>query len=305
MGGMFYGTRGTQPHHAHSMRTIRTVVTEYLAGRPEEALIAELPHAAGFIKRAYEWLGPVQNLTQVQRLMLERMLLPFEFFTAENEDPEEVNANCFEEHGRGAELDAQIAELADLPAICPVHLRQFRQNREAISDPEKRALYENCCHIASGIHGLSHCHHATFHRIEYWIHGIGTGRSPDSPPPVIPTRKMGAERERLGRLLFGYMLALDKWLLGRPLQFLLLDLGHKDLGCDPTNEILRVYAYLGEDRTPVKEWLAACLWHNLAYHPMRGNPAGLFGHRHKGLVDHAAELGVSVREWMDARLEGR
>jgi len=54
-------------------------------------------------------------------------------------------------------------------------------------------------------------------------------------------------------------------LLGIPLQFVLLDLGHIDVRFDPKNEILRVYAYLGEERTPVKEWLAACLWHNLCH----------------------------------------
>jgi hypothetical protein len=69
------------------------------------------------------------------------------------------------------------------------------------------------------------------------------------------------ERERLGRLLFGYVLGLDQWLKGTPMQFLLLDLGHVDLGFDPKNEILRVYAYLGEERTALKEWLAACLWY--------------------------------------------
>ena len=116
---------------------------------------------------------------------------------------------------------------------------------------------------------------------------------------MIPTRKAGTERERLGHLLFGYVLGLDKWLLGVPMQLLLMDLGHLDLGFDPKNEVLRVYAYLGEQRTPVKQWLAACLWHNLTYAPIdRAHPAGLV--RHKELLEHAAALGVSVREWMDS-----
>jgi len=64
------------------------------------------------------------------------------------------------------------------------------------------------------------------------------------------------------------------------------------------NEILRVYAYLGEKRTPVKEWLAACLWHNLTYCPIdTGNPGGLV--RHKNLLERAAQAGISPREWMD------
>ncbi len=113
-----------------------------------------------------------------------------------------------------------------------------------------------------------------------------------------PTPNTSTERERLGRLLFGYVLGLDKWLLGQPMQFLLLDLGHVDLGFDPKNEILRVYAYLGEESTPEKEWLAACLWHNLAG---GGNPRGLV--IHESLLEHAKEAGISVREWMDSVLE--
>ena len=143
------------------------------------------------------------------------------------------------------------------------------------------------------MHTLSDCHHNTFRYIEGWIHGIGTGQS------NIPTRKAGTERERLGRLLFGYVLGLDKWLLGVPMQFLLMDLGHVDLGFDPKNEVLRAYAYLGEERTPVKLWLAACLWHNLSYAPIdAAHPAGLV--RHQDLLEHAAAFGVSVREWMDS-----
>ena len=102
---------------------------------------------------------------------------------------------------------------------------------------------------------------------------------------------------RLGRALFGYALGLDRWLQGVPMQFLLLDLGHVDLGFDPKNEILRVYAYLGEDHTPVKQWLAACLWFNLTLMP----PASLYkwGWRHKDLLAGALDKGISVREWMD------
>ena len=73
-----------------------------------------------------------------------------------------------------------------------------------------------------------------------------------------------------------------------------------DLGYDPKNEILRVYAYLGEERTPAQEWLAACLWFNLALMP----PASLYkwGHRHNALLESASALGISVRDWMDAAL---
>ena len=67
-------------------------------------------------------------------------------------------------------------------------------------------------------------------------------------------------------------------------------------------EILRVYAYLGEEGTPVQRWLAACLWFNLALMP----PASLYkwGRRHKELVTVASAEGISVREWMDSNLDG-
>jgi hypothetical protein len=76
------------------------------------------------------------------------------------------------------------------------------------------------------------------------------------------------------------------------MQFLLMDLAYVDLGFDPKNEILRVYAYLGEERTPVKEWLTACLWNNL----MPNWPAGLKP-RHGGLIETACEKGINLREW--------
>jgi hypothetical protein len=84
------------------------------------------------------------------------------------------------------------------------------------------------------------------------------------------------------------------------MQFLLLDLGHVDLGFDPKNEILRVYAYLGAEGTPVQKWLAACLWYSLTYHSIFGNPAGLI--RHDDLLKRVAQAGISVREWMDSAL---
>ena len=84
------------------------------------------------------------------------------------------------------------------------------------------------------------------------------------------------------------------------MQFLLLDLGHVDLGFDLKSEILRVYAYLG-DRTSVKEWLAACLWYTLVLE----RPASLYnwGHRHKSLLEQADATGISVRAWMNSQLK--
>ena len=310
--GMWWNQKTTQPSHTPSMGIIHTVLTGYLAGKTREGFIKDFPGAAGFIQRTYEWLGPATELTEVQKLMMDRMLLTIDFFTKSSDttvsgpcsqfsdvstiqEAEMLGEEVFGESGRGACLDAEISEKAGLPQIHPRWTQEFREDLGKIEDPQKKELYRTCCAIASGVYTLSDCHHNTFRLIENWIHGIGAGKS------SIPTRKAGAERERMGRLLFGYVLGLDKWLVGVPMQFLLLDLGHIDIGFEVKNEILRVYAYLGEERTGVKEWLAACLWHNLTYSAMDAdNLAGLV--RHKHLIEDAGKAGISLSEWMDSVL---
>ncbi len=307
--GMWWRQKTTQPLHMQSMKTINTILKGYLAGEPKEDFVEQFPGAAGFINRTYEWLDPAAELTKVKKLMMQRMFLTIDFFTKFSDTADSGPCSQFSEvsrvqasemlakevlgeDGRGACLDAEISEKAGLPQIYPLWNPKFQENLESLKNPQKKEMYRICCAIASGVYTLSDCHHNTFRLIEKWIHGIGSGKS------SIPTRKAGTERERMGRLLFGYVLGLDKWLVGLPMQFLLLDLGHIDLGFDPKNEILRVYAYLGEERTPVKEWLAACLWQNLMYSYMdANNPAGLV--RHKNLLERAAQAGISPREWMD------
>ena len=296
--GMWWEQKTTQPLQTESMRIIRTVLKEYLAGKSRDDSIQEFPAAAGFIARTFEWLGPASELTEVQKLMLERMFLTIDFFIS---DPEKIEVEdivkdlFYDDDGRGVHLDAEISKKAGLLQIHPWWNPKFQENLETIKESPKKHLYKVCCNIASGVYTLSDCHHNTFRIIESWIHGIGAGKS------SIPTRKAGAERDRMGRLLFGYVLGLDKWLVGMPMQFLLLDLGHIDIGFEIKNEILRVYAYLGVKRTPVKDWLAGCLWHNLMYNYMdANNPAGLV--HHKELLEHAEQAGISPREWMDSVL---
>jgi hypothetical protein len=290
---MWWETRGTQI--GPGMEIIENVLTGYLAGKSAEDAIKKFSYAEGFIRRTYEWLGPIEKLTPVQKLMLERMLLPFEFFSGRNEDYAAVNKNCFEEGGRGPQIDKEIASKTGLPPIYMDYLPMYKKNIDKITDPKKKELYKICCHIAHGIHGLSDCHHNAYRYIEAWIHGIGRGTFD------IPTRNKGSERKRLGQLLFGYALGLDKWLLGRPMKFLLLDLGHIDLGFDPRNEILRVYAYLGEEKNPIKQWLAACLYYNLVYN----SNGGL--HRYTDLLERASGKGMAVyvSEWMDSVLKSK
>jgi hypothetical protein len=289
--GCFYslGKRATAPRHNEVMQHIEGILNDYLARKPRSEVMAKYPGAEGFIRRVYQWLGEANQLTIIQQLMLERMLLPFEWFARRNPDAEAVHKNCFEEGGRGPKIDEEISRLTGLPKIYPNYMREYWNNLEAISETSKRDLYRICCRIAHGIHYLSDCHHSAFRWIESWIHGIGTGKVD------ISSRQSGAERQRIGTLLLSYVLGLDEWLKGTPMQFLLLDLGHVYLGFDPKNEVLRVCVYLGEERTQVKEWLAACLWYHLHCCLHRGE-------RHQELIARAAQAGYGLRGWMDAAL---
>jgi hypothetical protein len=150
--------------------------------------------------------------------MLERTRLPYEFFTRRNPDLEAVYGMCFGPDSGGADLGAEIASLAELPPIYPDYRPEFREHLGTIADPDTRALYRLSGAIAHGVHELSDCHHSTFRWIERWLHAVGTGVWDTG------THDEGSERRRLGQALLGYTLGLDRWLLGAPMQFLLLDL---------------------------------------------------------------------------------
>ena len=314
--GMGCQLKTSRPGQAKSMRTIHAVLNGYIAGEPREDVVKAHPEATGFISRLYEWIGAISELSEIQRKMLDRMLMMIDYFAKTSHSTVDTQSlpgesevqelmalakDLFydeggtgasaEPSGRGAQLDAEISELAGLPKIYPQWNPEFQKTFNQVEEPRKKELYEVCCAIAAGVQTLSDCHHNTFRYIEGWIHGIGTGRL------RIPTRKGQAEKQRLGHMLFGYALGLDRWLMRVPLQFLLLDLGHIDLGFDPRNNIVRVYACLGEDRTPVKEWLAACLWYTLV-HNQQG---GLISHT--DLIQQCKDKGVTVHEWMDSVLK--
>ena len=307
--GMGCRLKTSQPRQAESLRTIHAVLNAYLAGEPGQNVVKAHPEAAGFINRSYEWLGAVSDLSKVQKKMLDRMLLMFDFFIKINytgtdpqcslegsklQEMEALGKDVFyDENGRGPRLDAEISELAGLPKINPWDPAAYRETLDTLKDEQKQELYKTCLHIASGIHTASDCHHSTFRYIESQIHGVATGRL------GIPTRKAQSEKQRLGHMLFGYALGLDRWLMRVPLQFLLLDLGHIDLGFDPRNNIVRVYACLGEERTPVKEWLAACLWYNLV-HNQQGGLIGSWTSSHTDLIQRCKDKGITVHEWMDS-----
>ncbi|MFX0200257.1 MAG: hypothetical protein ACFFCW_29410, partial [Candidatus Hodarchaeota archaeon] len=131
--GMGCQLKTSQPGQMESIRTIHGVLNAYLAGEPRENAIKAHPEAAGFINRSYEWLGAVSDLSKVQRKMLDRMLLTFDFFIKNNytgtdpqcslegyalQDMEALGKDVFyDENGRGPRLDAEISELAGLPKI--------------------------------------------------------------------------------------------------------------------------------------------------------------------------------------------
>jgi hypothetical protein len=297
----------SQPGQKDSVKTVHAVLNAYIAGEPKRNALKTHPEAAGFINRSYEWLGAVSELSKVQRKMLDRVLLTIGYFakysvtavdtlmSMEESEQQEMQAMMndwsYDQDGRGASLDAEIADEAGLPKIYPRWNPEFQKTCNQVEEPRKKELYEVCGAIAAGVQTLSDCHHNTFRYIEGWIHGIGTGRL------GIPTRKAQAEKQRLGQMLFGYALGLDRWLMRVPMQFLLLDLGHIDLGFDPRNNILRVYACLGEEVTAVKEWLAACLWYNLVHNEQ----GGLISHT--DLIEQCKNKGVTVHEWMDSVLQ--
>ncbi len=198
--------KSSQPGHVESMKTIHTIVTGYLAGRTREEFVEEFPFAKGFIDHTYEWLGPVADLSKVQKLLIDRMLVPFELWTEttvwqrgyDTEGDELVTRvldNVIGENGRGAQIDAEISELTGLPEMHPCHLRIYGETLKKISDPQGQMLYRIWGRVAEGVHSVCDCHPSTFRYIENWIYGIGTGKW------GIPTRKAGAQRERLGRLL--------------------------------------------------------------------------------------------------------
>ncbi len=310
--GMGCQLKTSQPQQMESCKTIHAVLNAYLAGEPKQDAVKAYPEAAGFVNRSYQWLGAVSELSKVQRKMLDRVLLTIDFFAknsrivvdtqsflegAELQEIEALGKDVFcDEHGRGPRLDAEISDLGGLPKIHPEWDHPaYQEALDTLKDEQKRELYKTCCAIASGIHSASDCHHSTFRYIENWIHGVATGRL------GIPTRKAQSEKQRLGHMLFGYALGLDRWLMRVPLQLLLLDLGHIDLGFDPRNNILRVYACLGEERTPVKEWLAACLWYTLV-HNQHGALIGSWTSSHTDLIKRCKDKGVTIDEWMDSVL---
>ena len=106
---VWWDSRGTQPRHVESMQVIESSLRAYLKDASLDSLLFIFPQASGFIQRIYQWLGPRRNLSAVQELMLERMLLPFSFYTKSTLDYKAVDSECYGEKGLGRHIDDQIA----------------------------------------------------------------------------------------------------------------------------------------------------------------------------------------------------
>ena len=52
-----------------------------------------------------------------------------------------VGKNCNEQGGRGGEIDAQIAALANLPEIYPNYAQEYQDNLNKITKHDNRELY--------------------------------------------------------------------------------------------------------------------------------------------------------------------
>ncbi|MHC4604855.1 MAG: hypothetical protein ACYS6W_16185, partial [Planctomycetota bacterium] len=149
--GMAPQMKTSQPRQAESVKTIHAVLNAYLADEPRQNVVKAHPEAAGFINRLYEWLGAVSDLSKVQRKMLDRMLLTFDFFIRLNytgTDPqmppgggsalqalEAMGKDVFyDENGRGPRLDAEISELAELPKIRPEWDSAYQETLDTLKD---------------------------------------------------------------------------------------------------------------------------------------------------------------------------
>ncbi|MBA7683032.1 hypothetical protein ES703_91388 [subsurface metagenome] len=159
---MWWKQKTTQPSHIESMRIIHTVLTGYLASEPKDGFIREFPGTAGFINRTYAWLGPATELTEVQKLIMERMLLTIEYFSKTSDtvpysqfddisklqEGERHVKELFEEGGQGANLDMEISKKAALPRVYPKWKPEYQENLESLEDSRKKELYKTCCSIA-------------------------------------------------------------------------------------------------------------------------------------------------------------
>ncbi len=288
---MELGERNNRVTFKSSLLHVVSIIDQYLNKKTKEDQLKENKDAEilkKFINRFYSWFPINDKLTEVQELLLQRLKFSIECNIDDN-SWEDTYAKIFEKDTIGEELDKKIKKLIDIPDYTTKFYAgdgqgpEWIQNRNKIEDPQKKDIYT----ILVNIHLTAKCHHNFFRFIENSLYRIATL----SLDP-IPSRIHGSERERMGHKLFGYLLGLNYWLMNRPLELLLLDLGHIQLDFHPRDEIMRVFAYLGSEQNPKKEWLAGCLWYQLMF------TMGLF--EYKNLLKIANKNDLNLFGWMES-----
>ncbi len=294
------GKRSTQPDLQRSMAHIEKVLVNFLSGMSINDQINQLDgFMEGFIRRFYSWFPSRENLDELQGLLLNRILVSFPYLTHGIDDTKEMLKDVFEIGGNGWIIDDQIRKLEDLPPITGIKWFEVQKYLKSISDPEKKQRFQIICNVTGDffLYGLSTCHHNLFRFLENILYEIGT-----MTYDRITNRFHGTERKRLGNLLFGYVLGLNSWLMKKPLDILLLDLGYLDLGFNPRNEISRVYAYLANNRNQIKEWLVGSMWHQLMFNEVNiPRTPGLINH--KDMLELANKHSLNLFEWMESKMQ--
>jgi len=297
---MSSGKRSTQPDWQRSMAHIEKVLVNFLRGMSINDQINQLDgFMEGFIQRFYSWFPSRGNLEELQELLLNRILESFPYLTHGIDNFKKMMKDVFEIGGKGWIIDEQIRKLEDLPPITGIKWLEVQEYLKSINDPKKKQRFQIICYITGDffLSGLSTCHHNLFRFLESILYKIGTMTNNQ-----ITNRVHGTERKRLGNLLFGYILGLNSWLLKKPLDILLLDLGYLDLGFNPRNEILRVYAYLADNRNPIKEWLVGSMWHQLMFNEVNlPRTPGLISH--KDMLELANKHNLNLFEWMESKIK--
>ncbi|MHA1987475.1 MAG: hypothetical protein ACW98D_12630 [Promethearchaeota archaeon] len=293
------GKRSTNPDWQRSMTYIEEILVNFLKGMSITDQIKQLEgFMEGFIRRFYSWFPSRVNLDELQVLLLNRILVSFPYLTHGIDNHKKMMKDVFEIGGKGWIIDEQIQKLEDLPQITGIKWNEARKYYKTIKNQKKKERFRIISYVTGDffLSGLSTCHHNLFRFLENVLYKIGTLTN-----DPLPNRFHATERKRLGNLLFGYVLGLNSWLMKKPMDILLLDLGYLDLGFNQRNEILRVYAYLANNRNPVKEWLVGSLWHQLMFNEVNlPRTPGLINH--KDMLELAKKHNLNLFEWMESKM---
>lgn len=211
----------------------------WLQGRSASEAKSALPRHKHVVDPIYQALG---ERTSLKKLYVERMTISFSYpvlHWSGEADLSNVDGKTVDDfginHPRGLEIDKRIAEAKSVKLTY----------RESNFGNKKQFGDEILAYIVYRGRGL--CNHKFFRHFDIILKSIGKGEWRKDNPP------RGKERAELAEKISQFVFALDSWLAEVEKE--------KSIVENPAarNVIEEVYGSLGE-RTPVKEWLAACLW---------------------------------------------